>query len=63
MSLIRYNSINSIFKKFKKQSISIILDMEDSAQDLFDKENNKNLKIQAREGLKYLSKKKLFKRY
>lgn len=61
MSLIRYNSINSIFRKFKKQRISIILDMEDSAQDLFDKENNKNLKKQAREGLKYLAKKNFLK--
>lgn len=52
--LVRYKAINLILKKFKKYNISIILDMEDSAQDLFDKQNNKNLKKISREGLKYL---------
>ena len=42
--LVRYKAINLILKKFKKYNISLILDMEDSAQDLFDDENNKNLK-------------------
>ena len=52
--LVRYKAINLILKKFQKYNISIILDMEDSAQDLFDKQNNKNLKKISREGLKYL---------
>ena len=52
--LIRYRAINLILKKFKKYNISIILDMEDSAQDLFDKDNNESLKKISREGLKYL---------
>ena len=57
--LVRYKAINLILKKFKKYNISLILDMEDSAQDLFDDENNKNLKKISREGLKYLSKKNI----
>ena len=43
--LVRYKAINLILKKFRKYNISIILDMEDSAQDLFDHKNNENLKI------------------
>ena len=57
--LVRYKAINLILKKFKKYNISLILDMEDSAQDLFDDENNKNLKKISREGLKYLSNKNI----
>ncbi len=53
--LVRYKAINLILKKFKKFNISIILDMEDSAQDLFDTKNNANLKRISREGLNYLS--------
>tara|TARA_B100000989_G_scaffold248571_1_gene196046 strand:+ start:3534 stop:4466 length:933 start_codon:yes stop_codon:yes gene_type:complete len=53
--LVRYKSIKLILKKFKKYNISIILDMEDSAQDLFDPKNNENLKQISRKGLEYLS--------
>lgn len=53
--LVRYKAINLILKKFKKYNISIILDMEDSAQDLFDPLNNKNLKQISRKGLEFLS--------
>ena len=53
--LVRYKAINLILKKFKKYNISIILDMEDSAQDLFDPKNNENLKQISRKGLEYLS--------
>jgi len=59
--LVRYKAINLILKKFRKHNISIILDMEDSAQDLFDHENNENLKKISREGLKYLSDKNILK--
>ena len=53
--LVRYKAIKLILKKFKKYNISIILDMEDSAQDLFDPKNNENLKQISRKGLEYLS--------
>lgn len=53
--LVRYKAIDLILKKFKNYNFSIILDMEDSAQDLFDYQNNLNLKIIARKGLSYLS--------
>jgi len=53
--LVRYKAINLILKKFRKYNISIILDMEDSAQDLFDHKNNENLKRISREGLLYLT--------
>ena len=52
--LVRYKALNHILKKFKQHNISLILDMEDSAQDLFDRENTINLKKQSREGLLYL---------
>lgn len=57
--LVRYKSINLILKKFRKYNISLILDMEDSAQDLFDVENTKNLKKISREGLKFLYEKNI----
>ena len=59
--LVRYKAINHILKKFRKYNISIILDMEDSAQDLFDHENTVNLKKISREGLEYLTKKDTLK--
>ncbi len=52
--LVRYKALNHILRKFKKYNISIILDIEDSAQDLFDEKNTSNLKKISREGLKYL---------
>ena len=50
--LVRFKAINLILKKFEKFKISVILDMEDSAQDLFDSQNNLKLKKISREGLK-----------
>ena len=59
--LVRYKALNHILKKFKQHNISLILDMEDSAQDLFDHENTINLKKQSREGLLYLNDKNILK--
>ena len=59
--LVRFKAINLILKKFEKFKISIILDMEDSAQDLFDSQNNLKLKKISREGLKYLSDNEILK--
>ena len=59
--LVRFKAINLILKKFEKFKISVILDMEDSAQDLFDSQNNLKLKKISREGLKYLSDNKILK--
>ncbi len=59
--LVRYKALNHILKKFKKHNISLILDMEDSAQDLFDSKNTINLKKQSREGLLYLNEKDILK--
>tara|TARA_A100001035_G_C27754492_1_gene488172 strand:- start:295 stop:1233 length:939 start_codon:yes stop_codon:yes gene_type:complete len=57
--LVRYKALNHILKKFKKHNISLILDMEDSAQDIFDHKNTIKLKKQSREGLKYLNDKNI----
>ena len=59
--LVRYKALNHILKKFKKHNISLILDMEDSAQDIFDHENTINLKRQSREGLLYLNERDILK--
>ena len=59
--LVRYKALNHILKKFKKYNISIILDIEDSAQDLFDEKNTSNLKKISREGLKYLCENNILK--
>ncbi len=59
--LVRHKALNHILKKFKQHNISLILDMEDSAQDLFDRENTINLKKQSREGLLYLNDKDILK--
>ena len=59
--LVRFKAINLVLKKFEKFKISIILDMEDSAQDLFDSENNAKLKKISRDGLQYLSDNKILK--
>ena len=37
LSLARYKGLTAIFKKFNDLDISLILDLEDSAQDLFNK--------------------------
>tara|TARA_B100000787_G_scaffold170280_1_gene165631 strand:+ start:2402 stop:3298 length:897 start_codon:yes stop_codon:yes gene_type:complete len=58
---VRHKALNHILKKFKQHNISLILDMEDSAQDLFDRENTINLKKQSREGLLYLNDKDILK--
>ena len=60
--LVRFKAINLVLKKFEKFKISIILDMEDSAQDLFDSQNNAKLKKISRDGLQYLSDNKILKK-
>lgn len=59
LSLVRYRGIELIIKKYKNLKISLILDLEDSAQDLFNSSNTKILKETAREGLNYLANKKI----
>ena len=59
LSLVRYRGLTSIFKKFDKLNISLILDLEDSAKDLFSEENTEFLKKACRTGLVYISKMKL----
>ncbi len=59
LSLVRYKGLRSILKNYEKYNVSIILDLEDSAQDLFDKKKTRELKRIAREGLIDLAEKKL----
>lgn len=54
LSLSRYVGLKKIINKLDKKNINIILDMEDSAQDLFDEENNLAIKQNCRQGLEYL---------
>mgnify|MGYP001231331321 CR=1 FL=1 len=61
ISLVRYKALNLILKKFEKHKITLILDLEDSVQDLFSKKNNFLLKKLARNGLLYLSEKKILR--
>ena len=55
LSLTRYKPLNKIINNLNQHNISIILDMEDSAQDLFNTANNSKLKQICRDGIKYLS--------
>ncbi len=55
LSLTRYKPLNKIINNLNQNNISIILDMEDSAQDLFNTANNSKLKQICRDGIKYLS--------
>ena len=55
----KVQSTKSYIKNLKKHNISLILDMEDSAQDIFDHKNTIKLKKQSREGLKYLNDKNI----
>ena len=55
LSLTRYKPLKKIINNLNNHNISIILDMEDSAQDLFNLDNNSKLKQICREGIKYLS--------
>ena len=59
LSLVRYRGLTSIFKRFNDLDISVILDLEDSAQDLFSKKNTELLKKACRKGLVYISKIKI----
>ena len=59
LSLVRYKGLVSILKKYEKQNISIILDLEDSAQDLFSEKRTEELKSIGRKGIIYLAEKDL----
>ena len=59
ISLIRYKALNLILKKFSKYKITLILDLEDSVQDLFSIKKTLQLKKIARQGLIYLSERKV----
>jgi|MDTG01.1.fsa_nt_gb citrate lyase beta subunit len=59
LSLVRYKGLKSVLKNYENYEISIILDLEDSAQDLFDQKKTSQLKKIARDGLIFLSKQKL----
>ena len=59
LSLVRFKGILSILKKHEKQNISIILDLEDSAQDLFSKKRTSELKSTCRKGIIFLAEKNL----
>lgn len=55
LSLARFKPLKKIIHNLNNQNINIILDMEDSAQDLFDINNNSKLKQICRDGISYLS--------
>ena len=55
LSLTRYKPLKKIIDNLNHYNINVILDMEDSAQDLFNSENNSKLKQICRDGIKYLS--------
>ena len=59
LSLVRYRGLKSVLKNYENIKISIILDLEDSVQDLFDQKKTSQLKKIARDGLVFLSKQKL----
>ena len=59
LSLVRFKALASLLKNYSNKNVSIILDLEDSAQDLFSKKKTKDLKNICREGLIYISKKKI----
>ncbi len=59
ISLIRYKALNLILKKFSKYKITLILDLEDSVQDLFSIKKTLLLKKIARQGLIHLSERKI----
>lgn len=56
LSLVRYKGLKSVLKNYENIKISIILDLEDSAQDVFDQKKTLELKKIARDGLIFLSK-------
>jgi len=56
---VRYKGLVSVLRNYQKYNISIILDLEDSAQDLFSKKRTLELKKIGRQGLVYLVEKKL----
>ena len=51
-SLLRYRAISKLLIKRK---LTLILDMEDSAQNLSSKQKTSELKLKCREGIVYLS--------
>ena len=55
LSLVRYKAIFKFLKRFDKK-VSIILDLEDSAKDIFSIKNTYKLKKQCRDGIIYFSK-------
>ncbi len=55
LSLVRYKAVYKFLHNINKK-ISIILDLEDSAKDIFDIENTYKLKKQCRDGIIYFSK-------
>ena len=44
LSLVRYKGLKSVLKNYENIKISIILDLEDSAQDVFDQKKNFGIK-------------------
>ncbi len=59
LSLVRYKGLKYILKNYDSYKISIILDLEDSVQDLFSKKLTNELKKIGRKGLIYLAEKKI----
>ena len=55
LPLVRPRAIKRLIPQFSNRKINLILDLEDSAQDIFDNAKTHFLKKKSREGLKYLS--------
>ena len=55
LPLVRPRAIKKLIPLFSKKKINLILDLEDSAQDIFDIKKTNLLKKKSREGLSYLS--------
>jgi len=55
LALTRYKSLKLFINKLSNRNVSVILDLEDSAQNIFDKNQTEILKKQSIEGLNYLS--------
>ena len=56
LPLTRPRSTLKILSKLNEAKVNVILDLEDSAQDIFNLENNNKLKLAARDGLRYIIK-------
>ena len=59
LSLVRFKGLIPLLKNYSNKNVSIILDLEDSAQDLFSRKRTENLKRICQKGLIHIARKKI----